>query len=547
MDVPLNAQQQCDTANPEPSRVESYFAARLFRAILVMTGILVVVLVVYDQHTGQAVKGLKERYNRFEKLRSDIIYFDEALTTSARMAVVTGDSKWEKRYQELEPKLTAILQQAFILSPEIYRQEMDRTHSDKIKLLQMEQKAFDFIRAKRSQEAIDILFGDQYEIEKENYAKAVEWLNVLLKKQIDAALAVVNSKEHLARVSLMSTLILLLMSWLIIIRMTRRFQQALMATNDQLRQRTRELDELTHTLEERVKERTSRLAQALEDLKNAQMQLLQSEKFAAVGQLAAGVAHEINNPIGFINSNLQTLEQYVAHYTKLLGILNQLDKVLKDKDQQQAAQVVASWDKIRKETNFTFIGDDIGNLLKESKDGAEKIRKIVLDLRAFASPDKGMMESVNVEGLMESMLNIVWNEIKYKADLRKSYGDVPLLTCNPQKIGQVFVNLLLNAAQAIEGNKGVITIKTYAKDEYVCVDICDTGCGISPDDATKIFDPFFTTKPVGSGVGLGLSISYDIVRKHGGTLTFTSQVGKGTMFTVMLPAECAAVVKEKRL
>ena len=177
---------------------------------------------------------------------------------------------------------------------------------------------------------------------------------------------------------------------------------------------------------------------------------------------------------------------------------------------------------------------DIGNLIKESREGIESMRKIVADLCAFASPDKGTEHSVDLEALMESILSIVWNEIKYKAQLKKYYGAVPSVVCNPQKIGQVFVNLLTNAAHAIHG-KGFITIKTYIKDQHVCVDISDTGCGIPPENVTRIFDPFFTTKPVGAGVGLGLSTSYDIVRKQGGNITFSSQVGRGTLFTVTLP------------
>ncbi|MBI4309552.1 MAG: hypothetical protein HY591_04395 [Candidatus Omnitrophica bacterium] len=282
----------------------------------------------------------------------------------------------------------------------------------------------------------------------------------------------------------------------------------------------------------------SELQKTHRDLQNAQAQLLQSEKFSAIGQLAAGIAHEINNPIGFINSNLQTLEKYAAHYSRLLGILNKLEKALRDKDQERAAHIVASWEKVRQETDFAFIDDDIGNLIKESREGVQKVSRIVLDLRAFASPDKGAMDSINIEALMESMLNIAWNEIKYKAELKRDYGDVPLIFCNPQKIGQVFVNILINAAQAIK-DKGFITIKTYTKANYVCVDFSDTGCGIAPEHITRIFDPFFTTKPPGKGVGLGLSISYDIVRKHAGTLTFTSSPDKGTTFTLMLPTTYA--------
>ena len=352
-------------------------------------------------------------------------------------------------------------------------------------------------------------------------------LNILFNKQMEASLNQHSSQANFTRACLITILVFLLFSWLLIIRLAGRYQQDLVAANQQLSKRTRELDELNKTLDQKVQEKTA-------SLQNAQYQLLQSEKFSAVGQLAAGIAHEINNPIGFINSNLQTLGKYVAHYNRLLGILNKLEKALKDKDQERAAQVVVSWEKIRTETNFAFIDDDIGNLLKESQEGAEKIRKIVLDLRAFASPDKGLLDTVDMEALIESMLNIVWNDIKYKAEVVKDYGKVPVIIGNPQKLSQVLVNLLINAAHAIS-DRGYITVKTYAKDGFVCVDITDTGCGIPQDHMDKIFNPFFTTKPVGQGTGLGLSISYDIIRKHGGTITFKSKMGQGSTFTVMLP------------
>jgi two-component system NtrC family sensor kinase len=322
---------------------------------------------------------------------------------------------------------------------------------------------------------------------------------------------------------------LMVARWVFDLHHARRAQEALEESNRQLSDHIKLLEAHNHALEAKMEERTKSLL-------TLQTQLLQSEKFSAIGQLAAGIAHEINNPIGFINSNLQTLQQYVVHYTRLLGILNKLEKALKDKDQQRASDVVISWEKTRKETNFAFMGGDIDNLLKESLEGAAKIGKIVADLRTLASPDRGKMVSVNIETLLESMLNIVHNEIKYKAVLVKDFNKVPMLVCNPQKIGQVFVNILMNAAQAIEV-KGEIKVKTYTKDEFVCVDIIDTGCGISPENIIKIFDPLFTTKAPGLGVGLGLSLSYDIVRKHNGTITFNSKLGEGTTFTVMLPME----------
>jgi signal transduction histidine kinase len=490
------------------------FSIRFFTGILIVTGMLLVIIGIHDYHAQRAVNGLKERYLQIEQLKSQIIHDDEIMTMSARMAAATGDMMWVLRYREYEPKLTAAIKQAIVASPEIYRKETDRTNIGKVQLLGMEHKAFALIQERRNKEAMDILFGAQYEAQRNKYERAIERLNVLLKEQMDAALAVENSKAYLSQVSFITVFILLLLSWLALLRIARGAQEALI--------------ELNKTLDQKVQERTR-------DLQNVQSQLLQSEKFSAIGQLAAGMAHEINNPIGFINSNLQTLEKYVAHYTPLRGYLDQLGKALCVRDYEGVSRVITSWEKASKETNFQFIEGDIINLLKESREGTESMRKIVADLCAFASPDKGKENSVDLEALMESMLNIVWNEIKYKAQLRKDYGAVPPVICNPQKMGQVFVNLLTNAAHAIK-DKGTITIKTCTRDRCVCVDISDTGCGIPPENINRIFDPFFTTKPVGRGVGLGLSISYDIIRRHGGSITFSSQVDKGTTFTVMLPA-----------
>lgn len=495
------------------------FSIRFFTGVLMLTGILLVIIGIRNYHAQQAVNGLKERYLQIEQLRSQIIHDDEIMTMSARMAAATGDKKWESRYREYEPKLSEAIKQAMVVSPEIYRKETDRDNIGKIKLLDMEDKAFVLIREGNTKEAMGILFGDEYEVQRNNYERGIEQLNVFLKKQMDAALAVENSKAYLSQVSFITVSIFLLLSWLALLCITRNAQTALLESN-------RRLDELNKTLDQKVQERTSRLAETLKelqkthsDLQNVQTQLLQSEKFSAIGQLAAGIAHEINNPIGFINCNLQTLEKYLAHYTRLLEFLNNLEKALNDKDQERASKIIASWAKARHEVNFKFMEGDISNLIKESREGIESMRKIVADLCAFASPDKGTEHSVDLEALMESILSIVWNEIKYKAQLKKYYGAVPSVVCNPQKIGQVFVNLLTNAAHAIHG-KGFITIKTYIKDQHVCVDISDTGCGIPPENVTRIFDPFFTTKPVGAGVGLGLSTSYDIVRKQGGTSRF---------------------------
>jgi PAS domain S-box-containing protein len=278
------------------------------------------------------------------------------------------------------------------------------------------------------------------------------------------------------------------------------------------------------------------IQQAHEDLKQAQRQLLQSEKLASIGQLAAGVAHEINNPVGFISSNLQTLQGYMRHVSKVLETVDQFKAAVPGRDWEKAGAAVQTIERMEKDVSLNFIVQDTDALLRESREGIDRIKKIVLDLRSFAREDEEVFEAVNVEEIIDNILSIVWNEIKYKAELKKDYSHIPPVKCNSRKIGQVFVNLLINASHAIEG-KGVIEIKTYRDGGNACVEVSDTGKGMDEDTMKRIFDPFFTTKPVGEGTGLGLSISYDIVKEHGGDIVVKSKPGQGARFTVLLPLE----------
>ncbi|MBI3617906.1 MAG: PAS domain S-box protein [Candidatus Omnitrophica bacterium] len=276
------------------------------------------------------------------------------------------------------------------------------------------------------------------------------------------------------------------------------------------------------------------LSTTYEALKTTQNQLVQSEKLASVGQLAAGVAHEINNPVGFISSNMEILEQYIADYAKVLKMADHLKESVEQEDLTKAKSIVEEINKLKEEINMDYIIGDTSKLLQHNRNGIDRIQKIVTDLRAFSREDKNILERVKIEEVIESILTIVQNEIKYKAKLEKKYGDTPIIECSPQRLGQVFINLIVNALHAIEGS-GTIAIKTYTQDGFVCVDVRDTGKGIPPEILNKIFDPFFTTKPTGQGTGLGLSISYEIIKKHNGRMTVQSKIGEGATFTVMLP------------
>ncbi len=273
-----------------------------------------------------------------------------------------------------------------------------------------------------------------------------------------------------------------------------------------------------------------RIQEVNHKLEQASHQLLQSEKMASIGQLAAGVAHEINNPIGYVYSNLGSLEKYLQDFFAVLDAYERLESLLGDK-----AAVLVEVHELKAKVDFAYLKEDVLSLLAESREGINRVKKIVQDLKDFShvgAEDEWQWADLH-KGL-DSTLNIVWNELKYKSEVKKEYGELPRVYCLPSQLNQVFMNILVNAAHAIE-TKGVITLRTGAEGDKVWVEVEDTGKGIAPEHLTRIFDPFFTTKPVGKGTGLGLSVSYSIVEKHHGKIEVKSEVGKGTVFRVWLP------------
>jgi signal transduction histidine kinase len=267
-------------------------------------------------------------------------------------------------------------------------------------------------------------------------------------------------------------------------------------------------------------------------LSDAQDKLMQSEKLASIGQLAAGVAHEINNPIGYIFSNFGTLEKYMADLFGMLAAYEEAEAALAD------SPIAARLRSMREEVELDFLKEDIPSLMAESKEGITRVRKIVQNLKDFSRIDTAQeWVMADLHHGIDSTLNIVANEIKYKADVVKAYGEIPDIECLPSELNQVFMNLLVNAAHAITAERGTITIRTGVDADRVWVEVADSGSGIAKENLGRIFDPFFTTKPVGKGTGLGLSLSYGIVKKHFGQFDVTSEVGVGTTFRVLLPIQ----------
>ncbi len=280
-------------------------------------------------------------------------------------------------------------------------------------------------------------------------------------------------------------------------------------------------------LEEEVKERTSELSKLYQYLINSQEQLIQSEKMVSIGQLAAGIAHELNNPLGFVHSNLRSQQKFMQ---RILGLIEKYDSF-------DLPEIVKSEiDKEKESINYDYVKTRLKKIIESSIEGAYRMKDIIHDLKTFSRVDTAKINEIDINKTIDTTLGLLIHEYKDRIEIIKDYSNLPLLCCYGGKINQVLMNILLNACQAIEGY-GEITIKTETEDRMLKISIKDTGKGIAKDIQARIFEPFFTTKPVGKGTGLGLSITYGIVKEHKGELSVQSEEGNGTMFVIKLPLD----------
>lgn len=413
-------------------------------------------------------------------------------------------------------------------------------------------------------EVLDLaIAGRREEAERKLVAEAIPAQNLaavqmrrLLDLQVQGAHEAANrafgqyrlARNLLITSSMIAALLAALVAVVVVRRQARllaRLKQANSELQQRVNERTEALAQAVKQLEVDIAERTcsqellQQQYQQLEtlhsQLKDAQSQLLQSDKLASIGQLAAGVAHEINNPIGYVHSNLGTLENYLNDLFTLISGYEATEIALPEQSPQRG-EIAA----LKKKLDLPYLREDIPQLMNESRDGITRVRKIVQDLKDFShldsSPD---WQYANLHRGLDSTLNIVHNEIKYRADVVKEYGELPDIECLPSQLNQVFMNLLVNAAHAIDGERGTITLRTGVEEggREVWVEVIDTGKGIPEEILSRIFDPFFTTKPVGKGTGLGLSLAYGIIQKHCGLINASSEVGKGTTFRIVLPVQ----------
>ncbi|MFC4701209.1 ATP-binding protein [Glaciecola siphonariae] len=309
---------------------------------------------------------------------------------------------------------------------------------------------------------------------------------------------------------------------------------------DELKSFNAKLEELVERRTEQLAHKNSELQTTFDELKLAQQQLVQTEKMASMGQLAAGLAHEINNPIGFIKSNIGSLDRYTSHFIELYEVVSQ---VLQDGPSQDKAERLEDLSRLCEQEDFAFISEDAGELLKDIKEGLARVIEIVQNMTVFSRVDSDRKQLFNVNRCIETTVKMAKKQIESRGAIQVILGDLPEVCINVGKINQVLTNLIVNAAQAIS-EQGKVIVKSAQHKDTIKITIADTGSGIPEENIKRIFDPFFTTKPEGEGTGLGLSISFDIIKEHGGDLAVSSKLGKGTIFTISLPLEFQPCLEE---
>jgi signal transduction histidine kinase len=311
-----------------------------------------------------------------------------------------------------------------------------------------------------------------------------------------------------------------------------------------------ELETLNTSLEQRVVERTEDLSDALTELRESQVQLVQAEKMSSLGQLVAGISHEINTPLLYLSNNASLIQERGAALSRFVAasarVLNPAPGEHRDRSEYQAKLVegLRTLKILLRDEELELAAGEIVDLNRDSMDGLSDLTDMAQSLKDFSRLDRAPVADFDVNAGLERTLTIARNIVKHKATVRKFFGELPTIECTPSKINQVFLNLITNAAQAIEDQGEIVIATRQEGDDHVIVSIADTGCGIPEQILSKIRDPFFTTKEVGKGTGLGLSIVDEIIRSHGGELRIQSKVGKGSTFSVVLPVRQSASIDD---
>jgi len=522
-----------------------------------------------------------------------MLYYDEVSMQSVRNYAFTKDAEWKERYRDVRPKTAGIMRAMIDKATGRDIDTLRDTDKERLSLAELEDASIELVKNGRAEEAIELLESNRYQGQRtvytgflKDYADKTQAKHdsVLLRSLVKRVQNSTESSRRLVSIFALTALLVALGSGLFISRSISKPLAKLRAAaaeigkgrldteievnsddeigllassfkkmKDDLKKTTTSIDDLNREIQERRKTEESlslayeKLEKANRELKEMQSQQVQNAKMISIGQLAAGVAHELNTPIGFVGYNFSTLKSYVEKIENVLRMYAEIIDDIESKDKSEllnrAGIVRETWDSMQ----IDYIIDDLAQLFEDSQQGLTRITNIVTSLKGFSRiAELTDLNEYNINDGIETTLVVANNEIKYHADVETELAEVPLIICNAGQINQVVLNLLVNAAQAIKSqerdDRGLITIKTYSTDNKVVCEISDNGPGIEPENLQHIFDPFFTTKPIGAGTGLGLSISYDIIAtKHNGHLLVDSTVGEGATFTIELPVKYADI------